>query len=242
MSHGRRRGGISARLRRGLLVADDSPKSQMFEQFAVVAKALGHGNRLELLEHLAQSEHAVEDLAALSGLSLANTSQHLQRLRRAGLVRARKSGTRVICRLADDEILALVGVLRRVAERNLAEVDRLVSGYYDSRDKLEPVSRRELLRRIREGTVTVLDVRPKAEYLAGHVAGARNITPGELAERLDELNEGQEIVAYCRGAYCVVSFETVALLRDRGFNVRRLEDGFPEWKAAGLPVAVGATE
>jgi rhodanese-related sulfurtransferase/DNA-binding transcriptional ArsR family regulator len=223
-------------------VADDSPKSQMFEQFAVVAKALGHGNRLELLEHLAQSEHAVEDLAALSGLSLANTSQHLQRLRRAGLVRARKSGTRVIYRLADDEILALVGVLRRVAERNLAEVDRLVSGYYDSRDKLEPVSRRELLRRIREGTVTVLDVRPKAEYLAGHVAGARNITPGELAERLDELNEGQEIVAYCRGAYCVFSFETVALLRDRGFNVRRLEDGFPEWKAAGLPVAVGATE
>jgi len=223
-------------------VADDSPKSQMFEQFAVVAKALGHGNRLELLEHLAQSEHAVEDLAALSGLSLANTSQHLQRLRRAGLVRARKSGTRVICRLADDEILALVGVLRRVAERNLAEVDRLVSGYYDSRDKLEPVSRRELLRRIREGTVTVLDVRPKAEYLAGHVAGARNITPGELAERLDELNEGQEIVAYCRGAYCVFSFETVALLRDRGYNVRRLEDGFPEWKAAGLPVAVGATE
>lgn len=242
MSHGRRRGGISARLRRGLLVADDSPKSQMFEQFAVVAKALGHGNRLELLEHLAQSEHAVEDLAALSGLSLANTSQHLQRLRRAGLVRARKSGTQVIYRLADDEILALVGVLRRVAERNLAEVDRLVSGYYDSRDKLEPVSRRELLRRIREGTVTVLDVRPKAEYLAGHVAGARNITPGELAERLDELNEGQEIVAYCRGAYCVFSFETVALLRDRGFNVRRLEDGFPEWKAAGLPVAVGATE
>jgi len=223
-------------------VADDSPKSQMFEQFAVVAKALGHGNRLELLEHLAQSEHAVEDLAALSGLSLANTSQHLQRLRRAGLVRARKSGTRVIYRLADDEILALVGVLRRVAERNLAEVDRLVSGYYDSRDKLEPVSRRELLRRIREGTVTVLDVRPKAEYLAGHVAGARNITPGELAERLDELNEGQEIVAYCRGAYCVFSFETVALLRDRGFNVHRLEDGFPEWKAAGLPVAVGATE
>ena len=223
-------------------MADDSPKSQMFEQFAVVAKALGHGNRLELLEHLAQSEHAVEDLAALSGLSLANTSQHLQRLRRAGLVRARKSGTRVIYRLADDEILALVGVLRRVAERNLAEVDRLVSGYYDSRDKLEPVSRRELLRRIREGTVTVLDVRPKAEYLAGHVAGARNITPGELAERLDELNEGQEIVAYCRGAYCVFSFETVALLRDRGFNVRRLEDGFPEWKAAGLPVTVGATE
>ena len=223
-------------------MADDSPKSQMFEQFAVVAKALGHGNRLELLEHLAQSEHAVEDLAALSGLSLANTSQHLQRLRRAGLVRARKSGTRVIYRLADDEILALVGVLRRVAERNLAEVDRLVSGYYDSRDKLEPVSRRELLRRIREGTVTVLDVRPKAEYLAGHVAGARNITPGELAERLDELNEGQEIVAYCRGAYCVFSFETVALLRDRGFNVHRLEDGFPEWKAAGLPVAVGATE
>ena len=220
-------------------MAGESPKAQMFEQFAVVAKALGHGNRLQLLEHLAQGERAVESLAALSGLSLANASQHLQRLRRAGLVSPRKAGTQVFYRLADDEILALVGVLRRVAERNLAAVDRLVSGYYDSRDKLEPVSRRELLRRMRAGSVTILDVRPRTEYLAGHVSGARNIPPGELAARLDQLGEAREIVAYCRGAYCVFSFEAVALLRRHGFQVRRLEDGFPEWKAAGLPIAEG---
>lgn len=220
-------------------MAGQSPKSQMFEQFAVVAKALGHGNRLELLEHLAQGERAVEGLAELSGLSVANASQHLQRLRRAGLVSSRKSSTQVYYRLADDEVLALVGVLRRVAERNLAEVDRLVSGYYDQRDNMEPVSRQELLRRMRDDSVTILDVRPRAEYLAGHVSGARNIAPAKLAERLDELSGNEEIVAYCRGAYCVFSFEAVALLRERGFKVRRLEDGFPEWKAAGLPIAEG---
>ena len=219
-----------------------SPKAAMFEQFAVVAKALGNGNRLELLEHMAQGERPVEELAALAGLSIANASQHLQRLRRAGMVAVRKSGTQVFYRLADDEILALVGVLRRVAERSLAEVDRLVSGYYAARDELEPVSRDELLRRMHDDSVTVLDVRPRAEFLAGHVAGARNIEPGELAERLGELSGDQEVVAYCRGAYCVYSFEAVALLRERGFKVHRLEDGFPEWKAAGLPTAKGGGE
>jgi DNA-binding transcriptional ArsR family regulator/rhodanese-related sulfurtransferase len=221
-------------------MADKSPKTQIFEQFAVVAKALGHGNRLELLEHLAQGERAVENLAALAGLSIANASQHLQRLRRAGLVDLRKSGTQVYYRLADDEILALVGVLRRVAERNLAEVDRLVSGYYDSHDDLEPISRQELLRRMRDQSVTVLDVRPTAEYMAGHILGALNITSEELAEHLDQylvaLSESEEVVAYCRGAYCVFSFEAVFLLRRHGLTVRRLEDGFPEWKAADLPV------
>ncbi len=220
----------------------ESPKAQMFEQFAVVAKALGHGNRLELLEHMAQGERSVENLAALSGLSIANASQHLQRLRRAGLVSVRKAGTHIFYRLADDEILALGAALRRVAERNLAEVDRVVSGYYHARDKLQPVSRRELLRRMREESVTVLDVRPKAEFSSGHLPGALNIAPDELESRLGELSESDEIVAYCRGAYCVFSFEAVALLRRHGFKVRRLEDGFPEWRAAGLPVAAGAAE
>ena len=218
----------------------DLPKTQIFAQFALVAKALGHGNRLELLDHLAQRERSVESLAALSGLSIANASQHLQRLRRAGLVRVRKSGTYIFYRLADDEILALVAALRRVAERNLAEVERVVNDYYNARDSLQPVSRRELLRRLREQSVTVLDVRSRPEYLAGHVAGALNIAPGELAARMAELSARDDIVAYCRGAYCVFSFEAVALLRRHGFNVRRLEDGFPEWRAAGLPVAKGA--
>ena len=219
-----------------------SPKAQMFEQFALVAKAVGHGNRLELVEHMAQGERSVENLAGLSGLSVANASQHLQRLRRAGLVMLRRAGTHIYYRLADDEILALIAVMRRVAERNLAEVDRVVSGYYHARDSLEPVSRRELLRRMREEAVTILDARPMAEYMTGHVPGARNIMPAELEERLVELGGDREIVAYCRGAYCVFSFEAVALLRRHGFKARRLEEGFPEWKAAGLPIAEGSAE
>ena len=222
--------------------ANLSPKAQIFEQFALVAKALGHGNRLELVEHMAQGERSVESLASLSNLSIANASQHLQRLRRAGLVDVRKAGTHIYYRLADDEILVLVSAVRRVAERNLAEVGRVVKGYYHACDSLEPVSRPELLRRMREEAVTILDVRPRAEYLAGHVSGARNIAPAELKKQLGELSTGQEIVAYCRGAYCIFSFEAVALLRQQGFKVRRLEDGFPEWRAAGLPVTEGGAE
>ena len=160
--------------------ANLSPKAQIFEQFALVAKALGHGNRLELVEHMAQGERSVESLASLSNLSIANASQHLQRLRRAGLVDVRKAGTHIYYRLADDEILVLVSAVRRVAERNLAEVGRVVKGYYHACASLEPVSRPELLRRMREEAVTILDVRPRAEYLAGHVSGARNIAPAEL--------------------------------------------------------------
>ena len=233
---------VSAKKPQSVSQAYPSPKTQMFEQFAMVAKALGHGNRLELVEHMAQGERSVENLAALSNLSIANASQHLQRLRRAGLVDVRKAGTHIYYRLADDEILVLVGAVRRVAERNLAEVDRVVSGYYHACDSLEPVSRPELLRRMREEAVTILDVRPRAEYLAGHVPGARNITPAELEDRLVELSSDREIIAYCRGAYCVFSFEAVALLRRHGFKARRLEEGFPEWKAAGLPTTEGFAE
>ena len=212
------------------------PKQSIFAGFASVARALGHAHRLELLEHLAQGERSVETLATRTSLSIANTSQHLQQLRRAGLVVSRRGGKFVLYRLADDTVLVLLSALRQVAERNLAEVDRVIRGYFDARDDMEPVSRSELVERLRDGLVTVLDVRPPDEFEMGHLPGALNIQVGDLEARLAELDPSQEIVAYCRGAYCVLSFEAVAALRARGFKVRRLEEGFPEWKAAGLPL------
>lgn len=217
----------------------DTPKRRLFETFATVAKALGNGHRLELLELLAQGERSVEALTGLSGLTFGNASQHLQQLRRAGLAAARKDGKRVYYRLADDEVIALLGALRRIAERNLAEVDRVVAGYFRERDSLEAISREELVGRMRDGLVTVLDVRPPEEFAVGHVPGALNITVKELEERLGDIPPGQDVIAYCRGAYCVLSFEAVALLRKRGFEARRLEDGFPEWRTAGLPTSGG---
>lgn len=212
------------------------PKQALFGEFATVARALGHPHRLEILEHLAQGERAVEMLSERAGLSIANTSQHLQQLRRAGLVIPRRDGKFVFYRLADENILDLLTTLRQVAERNLAEVDRIVRGYFAERDSMEPVSRKELLDRLRDGLVTVLDVRPPDEFAMGHLPGAINIPAGDLETRLTEFDRDQEIVAYCRGAYCVLSFEVVAALRARGFKVRRLEEGFPEWRAAGLPL------
>ncbi|MEP0337170.1 MAG: metalloregulator ArsR/SmtB family transcription factor [Alphaproteobacteria bacterium] len=205
----------------------------------MVARALGHPHRLELLEHLGQGEAAVETLSERVGLTVANTSQHLQHLRRAGVVASRRDGRFILYRIADDGVLALLTSLRTVAERNVAAVDRIVRGYFAERDAMEPVSRRELLERSRLGLVTVLDVRPPDEFTKGHLPGALNIPLAELEARLDELDPAQEVVAYCRGAYCVLSFEAVAALRARGFTVRRLEDGFPEWKAEGLAVEVG---
>lgn len=201
-----------------------------------MARALGHPHRLEILELVAQGERAVEALAARTGLSVANTSQHLQQLRRAGIVAARRDGKFVLYRLADDKVLELLGSLREMAERNVADVDRVVRGYFAERDSMEPVSRTELLAKMREGLVTVLDVRPADEFAAGHVAGAINIPLGELETRLSELDPRMEIVAYCRGAYCILSFEAVAALRRLGYSVRRLEDGYPEWRVAGLAV------
>lgn len=214
----------------------DSPKHAIFIQFALVAKTLGHPDRLELLEHLGQSERSVEALAEKVGLSVANTSQHLQQLRRAGLVAFRRDGKFVLYRIADDTVVSLLVVLREVAERGLAEVDRIVQRYFFDRDSLEPVSREDLLDRTRNGLVTVLDVRPADEFAAGHLPGAINIPLSELETRVSELDPAHEVVAYCRGAYCVLAFEAVAALRARGFNVRRLEDGLPEWKAAGFPL------
>lgn len=212
------------------------PKHIIYEQFAEVAKGLGHGHRLEILELLAQGERAVEALAERAGLSVANASQHLRLMRRAGLLSSRRAGKRILYGLSDPAVLDLVAALRRVGERNLAEIRGVVGGYFHQRDALEPVSRKELARRLKDGLVTVLDVRPRDEYAAGHLPKAVNIPLRELSQRLREIPKGREIVAYCRGPYCVLAFEAVALLRDRGFKVRRLEDGYPEWKAAGLPV------
>ena len=215
------------------------PKQAIFAEFAGVARALGHAHRLELLEHLAQGERGVEALAERVGLSIANASQHLQQLRRAGLVANRREGKFILYRLADDGVVGLTAALRAVAERNLAEVDRIRRGYFAERDSLEPVSRQELLARVEAGLVTVLDVRPEDEFALGHLPGAINIPVRELRSRLSELDPGREVIAYCRGAYCVFSFEAVASLRAEGRAARRLEDGFPEWRAAGLPVSTG---
>jgi rhodanese-related sulfurtransferase/DNA-binding transcriptional ArsR family regulator len=217
-----------------------SPKHALFAQFAVVAKTLGHAHRLELLEQLAQGERSVDVLAQRTGLSIANASQHLQQMRRAGLVANRRDGKFVYYRLADDAVLELLAVLRRIAEQNLAEVGRVVRSYFDQRDSLEPVSRADLMQRLRAGTVTIIDVRPEDEFALGHLPGALNIPLRGLEARLREINRKQEVVAYCRGPYCVLSYEAVAALRARGFKARRLEDGLPEWRVAGLPVVTGA--
>jgi rhodanese-related sulfurtransferase/DNA-binding MarR family transcriptional regulator len=212
-------------------------KLQIFEQFAELARVLGHAHRLELIECIAQGERSVERLAEISGLSIANTSQHLKQLRQGGFVQSRRDGKRVLYSLADGPILSLIAALRTYAERNRAEVGKIVSDYFNRLDELEPVSRRELARRVKAGNVVVLDVRPEDEFALGHVPGALNIPVQDLKRRLAELPKDQDIVAYCRGAYCVFSFEAVAFLRKRGFTARRLEDGFPEWRSSGLPVS-----
>jgi len=218
-------------------VSSVGPKQAIFASLAEIAQALGHANRLELLEHLGQGERSVEELAARASLTFANASRHLQILRRASLVATRRDGKRVLYRLAGEgEVIALLKALSQVGERNMAEVERVMTAYFRARDAMEPVSRSELTERLESELVTVLDVRPESEFRLGHLPRALNIPWPELEQRLNELPPDREVVAYCRGPYCVLSFETVAILRARGFTVHRLEDGFPEWKAAGLPV------
>jgi len=214
------------------------PKQHVFASLAQIAQALGHAHRLELLEHLGQGERSVEDLAARASLTLANASRHLQLLRRAALVVGRRDGKRVYYRLAgDDVVVGLLTALSRVGERNSAEIARVMASYFRARDEFEAVSRDELLDRLRAGSATVLDVRPEDEFANGHLPEALNIPLAQLEWRLAELPPDQEIVAYCRGPWCVLSFEAVAMLRRRGYQARRLEDGFPEWKTAGLPTS-----
>jgi rhodanese-related sulfurtransferase/DNA-binding transcriptional ArsR family regulator len=211
-------------------------KALIFDQLARIGKAVSNGNRLELLEFLAQGERTVEALAKVAKLSIANTSQHLQVLRQAGLVASRKEGQWVHYSLSDGRVVALLAAMRSLAEDHLADLDRLISLYLTSRDGMDPIPAKELLTRAREGSITVLDVRPTEEYAAGHLPGAVNIPLKELENNLSRLPPGQEVVAYCRGPYCILAFEAVARLRARGFSARRLEDGLPEWRLAGLPV------
>jgi rhodanese-related sulfurtransferase len=219
-------------------MGDRSAKTALFDEFARVGRAMASGRRIELLDVLANGERTVEALAGQAGLSVANTSQHLQILRQAGLVATRRAGTSIYYRLAAAEVFALWQTLRTVAASRLAEVERLAAAYLGARDELEPVTRQELARRLQEGeSLMVLDVRPAAEHAAGHLPGAVSIPVAELRRRLAELPRDQEIVAYCRGPFCAFAHEAVELLREEGFRVRRLEDGLPEWHAAGLTVA-----
>lgn len=214
-------------------MAERRPKLLAFEQFALLARALGSEHRLELLDILIQGERSVERLAQAAHLTINNTSQHLQQLRRAGLVTSRKSGTQVIYSLTDPEVITLIRTLRQVAERNIAEISQVIARYYRDRDSLEPVSRDELRARLRKRAVVVLDVRPAEEYAAGHLPGAVSIPVSELKQRLNEVPKGQDVVACCRGPYCVYSYDAIEILRPLGFRVRRLDGGF----SSGWPLA-----
>ncbi len=216
-----------------------SAKSLIFAELAEIARTIGHPHRLELIEHVSQGERSVERLAALIGQSMANTSQHLQHLRRSGLVQSRRDGKRILYRLGDGPVIPLLTSLRQYAEDSRAEVRGIVADYFDRLDRLEPISRTELVARLREENVTVLDVRPKEEFDLGRIPGAVNVPLEELEKRLSELPADTETVAYCRGPYCILSFEAVAALRTKGYRIRRLEDGFPEWVDAGFAVERG---
>ncbi len=212
-----------------------NPKRAVYESLARVGSALSSAVRLELLELLAQGERSVEELAQQTGTTVANASQHLQRLKQAGLIVGRKEAQFVRYRLAGDAVVALFDALGTAGQAYLADVDRIVRLYFTAKDDLEPVLATEVLDRARKGLVTVLDVRPPEEFAAGHVAGAVNIPIHELEKRLSELPKRREVVAYCRGPFCLMSFDAVQLLRRKGLKARRLKDGLPEWRLAGLP-------
>ncbi|MBI4910758.1 MAG: metalloregulator ArsR/SmtB family transcription factor [Acidobacteria bacterium] len=214
-------------------------KTAIYEQFARIGKGISNPSRLELLDLLCQGPRTVEALAKEAGLGLTNASQHLKALREARLVEAEKSGLFVTYRLADEQVGQFFRSLRSLAERRLAEVGEITRRFLEAREDLQPVDREQLLARVRDGAVTVVDVRPREEYRAGHLPGAVSIPLKELERRLAELRHDREIVAYCRGPYCVLSVEAVELLRARGFAAFRLEEGVPDWQAKGFPVAVG---
>jgi rhodanese-related sulfurtransferase len=220
-------------------MGDRQSKDALYEGLAEVAKALASGRRAEIVDLLAQGERSVDDIAREIVQSVANTSHHLRALARAGLVHTRRDGTRVWYSLADDAVGRLWAEVRDVAAAHVAGVERLTDAYLGDREELESLSRAELAALLEGGNVTVLDVRPAAEFVAGHVAGARSVPMDELERRLGELPLDAEVVAYCRGPYCVFADDAVRLLRDRGFSAHRLEDGFPEWRRAKLPVGVG---
>ena len=220
-------------------MSNRAAKDALFEGFALVGKALGSGRRAELVDVLAQGERSVEELAGEIGQSVANTSQHLQQLLRAGLVRTRRDGTRVFYTLASDRVGELWQLLREVAAEHVGELDRLAQAYLGDRDGLESISRAQLKKRMATGDVVIVDVRPAAEYTAGHITGAWSLPLADLARRLRDVPKDSDVVAYCRGPYCVYADDAVRLLRRRGYQAYRLEDGFPEWARAGLPMASG---
>lgn len=218
-------------------MGDRSAKGALFDAFGSVAKALASGRRAEIVDLLAQGPRSVEDIANEIGQSVANTSHHLHVLASGGVVLSRRQGTRVIYRLAGPEVVALWRALRDVADKHVAQMERLARDYLGERDNLEPLPQAELARRLKSGEVVVLDVRPIAEYSAGHIAGARSIPVSEIQRRLSEIPKTRRIVAYCRGRYCVFADDAVRTLRRKGYRAERLEDGFPEWRDAGFPVA-----
>lgn len=217
-------------------------KDTVYGQFERVAKALANGRRLELLDLLAQGERNVKALAEETGMSVANTSQHLQILRASRIVEVHRDGLFARYRLADEQVFKVWRAIRELGEMRLAEIDRIVRVYLKDRQALEPVTVDELVRRLEENSVVVLDVRPEAEYRAGHIPGARSIPLDELEARLREIPKDPAIVAYCRGPYCVLSDEAVALLQANGYAARRLDQGYPDWRALGLPVEVSGRE
>jgi rhodanese-related sulfurtransferase/DNA-binding HxlR family transcriptional regulator len=219
-------------------MGDRAAKEALFDAFGAVAKALASGRRAEIVDVLAQGPRSVEEIAHEIDQSVANTSHHLRLLASTGLLRTTKDGTRVIYRLAGPSVLAMWRSLREVAVEHVGELENLARDYLGDRDGLEPIPREELKRRMKTGDVVVIDVRPEAEFAAGHVAGARSIPVAELVKRLKEIPKSKEIVAYCRGPYCVFADDAVRLLRRKGYRAARLQDGFPEWKDAGLPVAI----
>ncbi len=217
-------------------MSSDPAKERLYQAIGRVAAALGSAGRLQLLEFVAQGERSVDALAQMTGLSVANTSKHLQALRQAGLVNARKEGLRVYYSIAGDDVSLLLSSLRGVAEHRAADVDKLLQAWRAHRDELDPVPAREVLARLKNGLITVLDVRPAEEYAAGHLPGAINVPVDRLEKYLSKLPKRKEVLAYCRGPYCLMSFEAVEKLRKRGFKAKRLENGYPEWRAEGLPV------
>jgi rhodanese-related sulfurtransferase len=223
-------------------VGERIAKEALFDAFAEVARALASGRRAEIVDVLAQGERSVEELAEEIGQSVANTSHHLRALTRAGLLTSRRNGTRIFYRLASDRVSGFWEALRDVAAERVAGFERLAETYLGDRSELEAITRAELARRLRRGDVVVLDVRPAVEYDAGHIAGARSIPARELKRFLRELPKDKDVVAYCRGPYCVYADDAVRELTRRGFRAWRLEDGFPEWHRAGLPISRKAKE
>ena len=219
---------------------NSSFKDAIYEQLARIGKSLGSGPRLEILDLLCQGPRTVEVLAEQAGQSVANTSRHLQVLRRARLVEAERDGVHIRYRLADEEVCTFFQALRRLAESRLLEIEQITRTFLESRNALEPVDRSRLVERVRTGVVTVLDVRPPEEYRAGHIPGAVSVPLSELERRLSEVPRDREVVAYCRGPYCVMAIEAVELLRAHGFEATRMEEGVPDWRARGLPVEASA--